>query len=606
MNIRLLFETTSANLGSILIEHGSIVVVLIILLVELVLLEDEDIVVRISYGYLSENFSNRIAMLNTINIIVIFVTIIGLIIGGLVTATTIQMAIATEKKDIALLKIIGGKKGQIFTMYLLEALILGLIGAIIGLVFSILGAFILLKIMANPLGITNIVFKISLKGIMVGLFIPILTTVIFSLPTIFSVFKISPLEALRRKTSAKKKKKGKVETISIPFRYSFSNLSKKKIRLTLNIIMISLAISTIVGLQLTTNNVTSTINDMYAKNPGDIRIDTPWNENESNAKMVLDTYFQNNLVNEIKSYECFWWLVGGCYDEVMGYFNFIDLVGINIDSYELDQYDIVDGRLLTEADNGENHIVISKILKEKIMETEITVGSEVILMREGTNASFEIVGIINDQYDEGRFVYMSLPTMHQFLGVEGSGRINTIYIELTDHTKDIEITDIMRKEEIMQAQGWLFTPISYERENSMKTANFFILLGLIVIILCIIVAIIGGTNSFSMAALDRESEIGILKLIGAKPKWIIRSFLLEGIILGSIAGILGTIIGTIILTRILCLLISNEFLMDILIKIQTLPIIIGVGSGIIIGILSAIYPGYRAAKTTVKSALKYE
>lgn len=568
-------------------------------------MEEKEIVIKIRYGYYSENFSNRIAMMETINILVIFVTIIGLVIGVLLTVTTIQMAIATEKEDIALLKIIGGKKRQIFTIYLLEAFIFGLLGSLFGLAFSILGAFVLIKIMANPLGITNIVFKISIKGIFLGLLIPIVTTVLFSLPTIFSVFRISPLEAFRLKTSIKNKK-GKSKSVFIPFRYSFSNLNKKKIRLTLNVIMISLAISTIVGIQVTSHSVTSTINGMYSNFPGDIRIDTPENENESNAKIVLDSYFQNNSVDEIDSYECFWWLGGGCYDEVIGYYNFINLLGIHIESYKLNQFELIEGSLLTEADEGKNHIVISKILKEKIMQTEISIGSEVILIRQQANETFKVIGIINDQYDEGRLIYMPLSTMHRFLGVEGSERINTIYIELKDQTKDIEIANIMRKEEIMQAQGWLFTPISYERENSMRTANFFILLGIIVIILCVIVAIIGGTNSFSMAALDREREIGILKLIGAKPKWIISSFLIEGVILGSIAGFIGTIIGSVILARVLCILISNEFLMDILNVTQVFPIVIGVCSGILIGFLSAIYPGYKASITTVKSALKYE
>jgi putative ABC transport system permease protein len=567
-------------------------------------MEEEGLDVAFRYVY-SENYNSRIAMLNTMRIIVIFVMIIGLVIGGLLAATTIQMAIASEKEDIALMKILGGKKGQIVSIYLLEAFILGLLGAIIGLVLSILGGYIILKFIADPLGVSNVVFVISLKGLILGLTLPILISVLFSLPVILSVLRVSPLDVFRIK-SAPKKSKGSSKSKSMFLRYIVTNISRKKARLILNMIMISLAVSSIVGLQVTTHNVTTTIYDMYSNYPGEIIIDTPQDENETYAKNILDSCIQNNSLEDIESYECFFWKYGGLYDSVEGYFNVISMLGIHNDSNVLDKFDLINGSLLSEEDDGKNHIIITRIFKERIMTADLTVGSEVVLMKGEINDTFTVIGIINDQMNEGRMVYMPLSTMYQFLNVEGQELVNTIYFKLKDDTKDIETAKVLRKDENVRARGWIVTPTSYLRENSMKTANLFILIGTAVTILSVIVAIIGGMNSFSMAALERDREIGILKLTGAKPRWIIGSFLFEGIMLGTIAGIIGTVIGVTAITRVVCSLVSNEFLMDIIVNTRVFHVLIGIFAGIITGVLATMFPGYKASATSVISALKYE
>ncbi|NHJ49451.1 MAG: FtsX-like permease family protein [Asgard group archaeon] len=567
-------------------------------------MEDTGIDIIIRYGYYRENY-NRISMLQTMRIIVIFVIVIGLVIGGVLAATTIQMAIASEREDIALMKILGGKRGQIISIYLLEAFILGLLGAIFGVLLSILGGYVILRIIAEPLGVTNVVFVVSLKGIILGFSVPILISVLFSLPVILSVLRVSPMDAFRIKSSPKRSE-GSSKSKPLLLRYIVTNIGKKKTRVILNVIMISLAVSSIVGLQVTTQNVVSTVYDLYSKYPGEIIIDTPQDENETYAKTILDSIMQNDSMNDIESYECFFWKRGGLYDSDMGYFNVISMLGIHNDSNVLEKFELLNGSLLTEADSGKNHIIITKMFKEKLMHTDVTVGSEVILDRDEKNDTFIVIGIINDQMNEGRMVYMPLSTMYRFVNVEGQELINTIYFRLKDKTKDIEIAKELRKDENVRARGWIVTPTSYLRENSMETANLFILIGTAVTILGVIVAIIGGTNSFSMAALEREREIGILKLIGAKPRWIVGSFLIEGIILGIIAGTAGTLIGILVLSRILCSLVSNEFLIDIMVNIRIFHVFIGICAGIVTGILASMYPSYKASATSVISALKYE
>ena len=77
---------------------------------------------------LEETDDWRSSMLDIMGLISILSTIIVIFLGGVLTASTIHMTISQERKDISLLKIVGGQRKHIFMIYITEVLILGLIG----------------------------------------------------------------------------------------------------------------------------------------------------------------------------------------------------------------------------------------------------------------------------------------------------------------------------------------------------------------------------------------------------------------------------------------------------------------------------------------------
>ncbi len=159
-----------------------------------------------------------------------------------------------------------------------------------------------------------------------------------------------------------------------------------------------------------------------------------------------------------------------------------------------------------------------------------------------------------------------------------------------------------------RTQGPLFRAIQMEK-NMM-----FILLTLI-----IAVAAFNIVSTMVMVVTDKESDIAILRTLGASPAQIMKIFIVQG----SINGVLGTILGVVLgCTLALNLpeivqwveaqfgvaLVPGDvyfigFLPSELVEQDVIKITI---SALAMSVLATLYPAWRASKTKPAEALKYE
>ena len=110
---------------------------------------------------------------------------------------------------------------------------------------------------------------------------------------------------------------------------------------------------------------------------------------------------------------------------------------------------------------------------------------------------------------------------------------------------------------------------------------------------------IGIMNIMLVSVTERTREIGIKKAIGAKIRDIRYQFLFESILLTSIGGILGIIKGVFLAKTI-------GAAIQIPIVISWVSIIIGMFFSIGIGVISGLYPAFKASKLDPIEALRYE
>ena len=123
--------------------------------------------------------------------------ILALLISSLVIANTFQVLVAQRRRTLALLRVIGAQSHQLYAAVLLEAAILGVISACVGVLCAIgfMGAISNVNINSGPL--SKIPLIVSLPAIVWPIAIGTIVTVLASMSAARSATKVTPMEALR-------------------------------------------------------------------------------------------------------------------------------------------------------------------------------------------------------------------------------------------------------------------------------------------------------------------------------------------------------------------------------------------------------------------------
>ena len=141
----------------------------------------------------------------------------------------------------------------------------------------------------------------------------------------------------------------------------------------------------------------------------------------------------------------------------------------------------------------------------------------------------------------------------------------------------------------------------------------------VILTLIVAVAAFNIISTLVMAVSDKQSDIAVLRTLGASPKSILKIFIIQGTIIGAIGILLGVIGGVWLATNIETLvpalenILGYKFLSPDVYYISDLPsdmhwsdvILISVVS-FVLCLLATIYPAFRAANTLPAEALRYE
>jgi putative ABC transport system permease protein len=102
-----------------------------------------------------------------------------------------------------------------------------------------------------------------------------------------------------------------------------------------------------------------------------------------------------------------------------------------------------------------------------------------------------------------------------------------------------------------------------------------------------------------LSVAERTREIGVTKALGATSKTIRKQFLYEAIIISTMGGLFGALAGM-LLGNIVSILLKSSFV------IPWAWILVGVALCAAVGLVSGIYPAYKASKLDPIIALRYE
>ena len=122
--------------------------------------------------------------------------VLGLLVGGLSVANTLQVILARRKLEIAMLKTFGYQRGDLLTLIALETGLIGIVGGVAG---ALIGTVIAGKLFDVLGGVGTMLLSWSPDPLIVGggIVAGLLTAVVFGLQAILASSATRPVELLR-------------------------------------------------------------------------------------------------------------------------------------------------------------------------------------------------------------------------------------------------------------------------------------------------------------------------------------------------------------------------------------------------------------------------
>ncbi len=140
--------------------------------------------------------ANYTQVSDNINQLVTVMGLLSLLIGSIGIVNTMQVIVRRRTVEVAVLKTLGLQAGQITILFFVEAVLMGIIGSLIGIVLG-WGATFLIRGAAERLLATDLPFVLTLQPALTGFLVGVLVTAVFGFLPTLTAGQVRPAVVLR-------------------------------------------------------------------------------------------------------------------------------------------------------------------------------------------------------------------------------------------------------------------------------------------------------------------------------------------------------------------------------------------------------------------------
>jgi putative ABC transport system permease protein len=255
---------------------------------------------------------------------------------------------------------------------------------------------------------------------------------------------------------------------------------------------------------------------------------------------------------------------------------------------------VADGAFLNRATARYPTVVLGSVAAERLGITGVDIGAQVWLGERW----FTVIGILDPlplSPDLDRTVLIGRPVAERLL--DASESASQIYVRA--EPDDVEaVRGVLaatanpeNPEEVSVARP----SDALEARDAAERAFTSLLVGLGAVAL--LVGGIGIANVMVIGVLERRSEIGLRRALGATKRHVRAQFLAEALILSAIGGIAGASLGALVT-------VAFARAQQWAVVVPPIAVASGVGAALLIGAVAGLYPAIRAARLSPTNALR--
>ncbi len=272
---------------------------------------------------------------------------------------------------------------------------------------------------------------------------------------------------------------------------------------------------------------------------------------------------------------------------------------------------------------GQFGIVLGAALAEEL---EVELGDRLILaVNQGTVTAagimprvrrFTVVGVFEAgmfEYDRGlAFIHLEDGARLYRMGETVSG----LRLKLDDM---FLAPEVVRDVAIAMGGDYFVSDWTRQHRNFFRSIALSKRMLFTVLLLVVAVAAFNIVSTLVMVVKDKQSDIAILRTIGASPRSIMAIFTIQGTLVGVVGVVLGVLLGILVASNTESLVHALEaafntrflapdvyFITDLPSEVRTSDLVTVCGTALMLCAISTLYPAWRAARTKPAEALRYE
>ena len=537
--------------------------------------------------------------------------VLSLFLSVFLVVNTVSALLTQQKRQIAVMKAIGGASPQILGMYLVMVLCYGILSLLIAIPLGAVGARGLSQLLATMFNFNLPMMDIPRQTILTQLVIALVLPVLASLVPFLSSLRISAAEAMSAHTMGKGRfGKNWIDqllsgsnlwfTRKIPIRptlLSIRNTFRSKGRLALTLITLTLASATFISVFNVRASLSSTVNDMMKSYNFDIWLtfDRAYrSEKVEQEALSLPGVTQTDVWLQLPARRV---RPDGTESGMMYMF------APHVDDSSLIQSPaIAEGRWLTPEDD--NAVVVPSGLFQN--EPDLGLGKEIVLKIYGKEQSFKIVGTY-----VGSTLASIIYANYEYIAkvADRVGEADSLLVTTQAHdpaSVEAKSNALEQYFERIGVRVSSVTTLTNERAEAEVAFDAIVALLLVMASLLALVGGLGLMGTMSINVLERTREIGVLRAIGAPNRGVAQVFILEGITIGLLSWFMGAL---------LAVPLSQGLNEAVGVQLMGLPLSysysmpglwLWLAVVLLLSALASFIPARNASRLTVREVLAYE
>ena len=527
----------------------------------------------------------------------------SLLSAGFLVVNTIGALLTQQTRQIGVMKAIGARAGQITSMYLSLVLVFGLLALILAVPLGALGAMALSRFMASIVNFDLVGLALPPQVLALEMVVALLVPVLAAVYPVLNGARMTVREAISSYGVGSggfgagfvDRALERVRFLSRPLLVSLRNTFRRKGRLALTLITLTLSGTIFVGVFSVQASLLRTLDEALKYWQYDVEVSF------SRAHRVQQLESVALEVPGVVAAES-WAFYATRRERPDGSSSQRLVIVAPPAQTEMLRPKLLEGRWLLPED--ESAIVLNTDVTRD--EKDIHVGDEVTLKIEGHDKAFRVVGIVQSVLT-GPIGYVNYPYLARTTNLVGRAGHVEVVTEQHDAASLAQIAAALEKH--YERLGMRVTSTETTWQIRQRVNVQFNLIIIFLLIMAVLLALVGGLGlmgTMSLNVLERTREVGVLRAVGAADGAIRQIVIVEGLAIGVLSWLVSTLVA-LPLSMVMSNGVGRLLLQTPLsYAFSTKGAAIWLAVVVIIAVLASLLPARKASRVSVREALAYE